>query len=276
MLYKSTLSESKALGRAEHRLIRTCFADVQVSQFAEVILKCLYKNENCGKALWNHLWALRTEHSSIWDCRGRRTSGKRTSEQPRTMQRRGKMKQTGGEAGEGWEAQPWKSLFTYPWPWGQMTFKHSCRHQSRGIENEICYQNASDKLKNSLPWAQLFPRALLWSDWVCRRRNCIGIQGCDPLEPNCRPSTASRHVSGHTESEMCCLRDSMPLTSWGSWRIINMSKGGFHFIAWGKMDVLFFISKFGCLKCHILVKKVSVFSSSHIVYHSFPEHNSLF
>lgn len=215
MLYKSTLSESKALGRAEHRLIRTCFADVQVSQFAEVILKCLYKNENCGKALWNHLWALRTEHSSIWDCRGRRTSGKRTSEQPRTMQRRGKMKQTGGEAGEGWEAQPWKSLFTYPWPWGQMTFKHSCRHQSRGIENEICYQNASDKLKNSLPWAQLFPRALLWSDWVCRRRNCIGIQGCDPLEPNCRPSTASRHVSGHTESEMCCLRDSMPLISCG-------------------------------------------------------------
>lgn len=62
----------------------------------------------------------------------------------------------------------------------------------------------------------------------------------------------------------------------GSWRIINTSKGGFHFITWGKMDVLFFISKFGCLKCHILVKKVSVFSSSHIVYHSFPEHNSLF
>lgn len=53
LLCKRTPSELKVLGCAEHKIIitKTCFADVQVFQFAEVILKCLYKKENCGELL---------------------------------------------------------------------------------------------------------------------------------------------------------------------------------------------------------------------------------
>lgn len=51
LLYKRTPPESKVLGCTEHKtiIIKTYFADVQVFQFAEVILKCLHKEENCGE-----------------------------------------------------------------------------------------------------------------------------------------------------------------------------------------------------------------------------------
>lgn len=53
LLYKRTPSESKVLGCTEHKIIiiKSCFADVQVFQSAEVILKCLYKEKNHSEPL---------------------------------------------------------------------------------------------------------------------------------------------------------------------------------------------------------------------------------